>query len=502
MNAEAAYDELIRRAREESLLASCTELLGWDEDTYMPRGGVANRGSQMALLAGLQHEKISDPVLGELLAVLEGSSLVRDPQSPEAVNVRVLRRLHERVTRLPRQLVEERARLTTRAAQEWALARQNADFAHFRPWLEKVVNIKRAEAECLNAECPYDGLLDEHEPGARSRDIAGLFDSLRRELAPLVGAIACSGRKASPAILSREYPIDRQRFFGETAASAVGFDFNRGRLDTTTHPFFSTIGPGDCRITTRFSTHNFSDGFFCILHEAGHALYEQGLDPAHQGTPMGEAPSLGAHESQARLWENAVGRSRGFWEFFFPRARQVFHETLSDVTLDDFHRAVNHVAPSCIRVQADEITYNLHILVRFELERALIAADLKPADLPGAWNEAYRHYLGITPPNDREGCLQDGHWATGLIGYFPTYTLGNVFAAQLFAKASAEIGDLDRQFARGEFSGLVGWLREKVYRQGHRFATGQLIEHATGAPPNHAPLVDSLRQKYGALYGT
>jgi carboxypeptidase Taq len=502
MSVRGAYEELIRRAREESVLASCIDLLGWDEETYMPRGGVANRADQLALLAGIQHEKATDPRIGELLAYLEGSSLAASPQEPTAVNIRELRRVYNRLTRLPRTLVEERARLTSLAQQEWASARQDADFARFRPWLEKVVRIKRGEAECLGyQDCPYDALLDEYEPGVRGGELAGLFDSLRRELGPLAAVITSSGRMTSAGLLHREYPIDRQRFLGETVAAAVGFDFDRGRLDTTTHPFFSNIGPGDCRITARFSTHNFSDAFFCILHEVGHGLYEQGLDPAHQGTPMGQAPSLGVHESQARLWENAVGRSRAFWEYFFPRARQVFHEALCDVALDDFYRAVNQVAPSFIRVQADEVTYNLHILLRFELERALITGDLRPADLPGAWDDAFMAHLGICPPNDREGCLQDGHWASGLIGYFPTYTLGNVFAAQLFAKAEKDIGDLDRQFARGDFSGVLAWLRDNVHIQGHRFAARKLIEHATGIPPGHRPLVEGLRRKYAELCG-
>jgi carboxypeptidase Taq len=502
MKAQAAYDELVRRSRQEALLASCAELLGWDEETYMPRDGVAHRADQMAFLAGLLHEWATDPRVGELLGVLEGSALVRDPESPATVNVRETRRVYDRLTRLPRRLVEELARTTSFAQQEWGVARQNADFCSFRPWLEKVVALKRHEADALGYEdAAYDALLEDYEPGATSRALAQLFDALRRELVPLVTALTYAPRKPNVAVLHRDYPVDRQRVFGETVAAAVGFDFHRGRLDPTTHPFFSSIGPGDCRITTRFSARNFSDGFFGILHEVGHALYEQGLDPAHYGTPMGESGSLGVHESQSRLWENLVGRSRPFWEHFFPLARQVFHEALAGVTLDEFHFAVNHVEASCNRVRADEVTYNLHILVRFELERALMAGDLKVADVPAAWNEAYRHYLGVTPPNDAEGCLQDGHWAAGLIGYFPTYTLGNLFAAQLFAKAAEELGDLDAQLARGEFGGLLGWLRAKVHRQGQRYLAARLIERVTGSPPDHRPLVQGLRRKYGELYG-
>jgi carboxypeptidase Taq len=502
MQAQTAYEELIRRTREEALLASCAALLGWDELIYMPRGGVAHRGRQMAYLAGLQHEKATDPRIGELLDEIESAGLAADPLTPAAVNVREIRRVYERAIRLPRALVEALAQTTSIAQQEWAVARERDDYAHFCPWLEKIVALKRSEAEAIGFQsAPYDALLDEYEPGARSEEIARLFAALRNDLVALVAAVAATGRTPDASILARPFPVDRQRIFGEAAAAALGFDFARGRLDTTVHPFFTTIGPGDYRITTRFSTNTFGDGFFGILHELGHALYEQGLDPEHHGTPMGEAVSLGMHEAQARLWENTVGRSRGFWHHFFPYARQVFHSVLHDVSRDEFVLAVNHVRPSLNRVQADEATYNLHILVRFELEQALLTGDLKAADVPAAWNEAYRHYLGLTPSTDAEGCLQDGHWGAGLIGYFPTYTLGNLYAAQLFTQAAEERGDFHEPFTRGDFSGLLDWLTEKVYRQGHRYSSAGLVEHVTGSPPDHRPLVKLLRRKYGELYG-
>jgi carboxypeptidase Taq len=501
MRAEAAYTELIRRVREESLLASCADLLAWDEETYMPRGGAHHRGEQMALLAGMQHDRAADPRVGELLAQVESSTLLADPASPEAVNVREIRRAFNRATRLPRRLVQELARTTALAQQEWAFARRDADFARFRPWLEKIVTLKRRAAEAWGyQDTAYDALLDEYEPGATSRAISTLFAALRRELVPLVHAIAGSRRKADVSILHRDYPLDRQRAFGEATATLLGFDFRRGRLDTAMHPFSIGIGPGDCRITTRYHRHDFSDAFFTILHETGHGLYEQGLDPAHRDTPMGEATSLGMHESQARLWENTVGRCRSFWSHLFSLARRAFPEALGDVAEDGFHFAVNHVQPSLIRVSADEATYNLHILARFELEQALISGDLKPADVPSAWSEAYRHYLGVAPANDAEGCLQDGHWASGQLGYFPTYTLGNVFAVQLFAAATTDLGCLDASFAKGDFAGLLGWLRDKIHHHGSRYPAATLIEHVTGAAPDHRPLVEQLRRKYGELY--
>ena len=501
MGPRAAYDELIRRSREHATLASCSALLGWDEQTYMPPGGAAARGDQMAMLAGLHHERATDPRIGDLLGVLEGSELVRDADSPEAANVRELRRDYDRRTKLPKSLVEELAKTTTIAQQEWVAARKGSNFPHFRPWLESIFALKRREAECLGAGEPYDALLDEFEPGAKARDLAVNFDSLRRELVPLVDAIAGSARKPAVGILNRDYPVDRQKMLGEMVAAAVGFDFTRGRLDTTAHPFCSGIGPGDCRITTRYNPRDFGESFFGVLHEVGHGLYEQGLPPLHAGTPLGEAASLGIHESQSRLWENAVGRGRPFWAYWLPVARRIFRAALGDVDPEAFHFAINRVAPSPIRVQADEVTYNLHILARFELERALLGGDLPVVDLPGAWAEVYRKYLGITPADDADGCLQDIHWAAGLVGYFPTYTLGNLFAAQLYARANAEIGGLDDAFARGDFAGLLGWLRLRIHAEGRRFRSAALVERATGAPPDHRPLVTALRGKYGELYG-
>ena len=501
MTARDAYDALVNRSRERALLASCSALLSWDEQTYLPRGGASYRGDQMALLAGLHHERGTDPSLADLLGAVEGSDLLAKSDSPEAANVRQWRRTFDRVRRLPRTLVEELARVTTLAQGVWVEARSENDFEAFRPSLETIVALKRQEGACLAdpGDDPYDALLDEYEPGAKGRDLTALFEALRGELVPLVAAIAGSTRPKSQAFLG-DYPAATQRIFGETVAGAIGFDFERGRLDTTAHPFCSGIGPGDCRITTRFDPGDFLDGFFSILHEVGHGLYEQGVDPAHAGTPMGEAVSLGVHESQSRLWENGIGRSRAFWEHWLPFARRIFREPLHAAQLDAFHATVNRVEPSLIRVQADEATYNLHILIRFELEQALIAGDLAVVDLPLAWNAKYRDFLGITPPDDARGCLQDIHWAAGLIGYFPTYTLGNLYAAQLRDRADADLGGLDREVARGHFAPLLEWLRAKIHRQGQRHPAATLIEEATGSPLDHRPLIRSLRVKYAPLY--
>ena len=495
MRPQSAYDELIRLSREEALLASCVDVLEWDEETCLPRAGVAHRSEQLAMLAGLLHDRAVDPRVEELLVALEGGELVADPESPAAVNVRELRRAYDRERRLPRRLVEESARVTALAQQAWADAREASDFSRFQPWLERQLALAREEADAVGyPQTRYDALLDDYEPGVTTAQVSALFAILRAELVPLVQAL--TDRPVRP--LRRDYPVDRQRIFAEAVANAVGFDFDRGRMDTAVHPFCTSLGPGDTRITARYSSADFGSGFFTVLHEVGHALYEQGLDPSHYGTPMGEPAALGLHESQSRLWENFVGRSRAFWQHFFPRARGVFHEALHDVKLDAFVASLNRVARSLTRTDADEVTYNLHILIRFEIEQALLAGDLPARDLPAAWAAAYRDALGIAPTNDREGCLQDGHWAEGLIGYCPTYTLGNVYAAQLVAAARRDLGDLDTQFARGDFAGLLGWLRDRIHRHGQRFTAAALVERATGAPPDSRALIESLRTRYMA----
>lgn len=500
MRAEQAYAELVALAREASLLGSCEALLEWDELTQMPPGGVEQRSRQRALLAGLLHQRACDPRRGELLAELEGAALCADPESPAAANVRELRRSYERSRRVPRALAEEKARVCSLAQQEWVTAREQAEFARFEPWLGRIVGLEREQAACLGGGAePYDALLDGFEPGATSAELERLFAGLREALVPLFDALRGAARRPRSAILRREFPIDRQRAFGEEVAAALGFDFERGRLDLSAHPFSISIGPGDTRITTRFDARHFADGFFAILHEVGHALYDQGLDPEWRGTPTGEPSSIGMHEAQSRLWENRVGRSRGFWQHFFPRACAAFPRALRGVSLDDFHLALHTVAPTLIRVDADEVSYGLHILVRFELERALLRGELVTADVPAAWREAYRRHLGIEPGNDAEGCLQDGHWAEGLFGYFPTYALGDMIAAQLFAQAQRELGDLEAAMARGEFAPLRDWLRERVHRQGGRLPTARLVEKLTGRPPDPAALVAALRRSYGAL---
>ncbi len=497
-----AYEELIRRAKEVALLDSCASVLHWDQRTYMPAKGSGHRAEQIALLAGMVHQKATAPEISDLLAQVEQSHLVRETGSPAAVNAREIRRTYTRATKLPPALVEELARTCALARDVWVEARKKSDFALFRPWLEKVVALKRQEAAAVGyATTPYDALLDDYEPGETTASVTKVFTALREELVHLVLAIATSGTQPNVSILEREYPVDRQEAFGKAAAGAMGFDFEGGRLDVTTHPFCSGIGPGDTRLTTRYNPRDFGDAFFSILHEAGHGIYDQGLDPEQYGTPMGQPVSLGIHESQSRMWENFVGRSRPFWEHLFPKAQEAFPAALADVSLDAFHLAINDVRPSFIRVDADEATYNLHILLRFELEQALIRGDVMAGDVPAAWNETFKRYVGLEVPDDAQGCLQDTHWSGGAIGYFPTYALGNLYAAQFFAQAHADLGDLDEQFRRGEFGPLKEWLNAKIHRQGQRHRAADLVVAVTGKSLDHRPFMDYLRSKYAPLYG-
>jgi carboxypeptidase Taq len=502
MDPQAAYADLLHHVREIALLNSCAGVLGWDERTYMPHNGSAHRAEQMALLARMAHEKMTAPRIGDLLGTVEQSDLVKEADSDAAANAREIRRIYDRAVKLPPQLVETLARETTRAQQVWQEARAKNEFAAFRPSLETIVRLKREEAEAIGyKDVPYDALLDEYEPGATTAEVTRIFAALRKELTPLVKAIAGSSRRPKREILERDYPVDRQKIFGQAAAAAIGFDFAAGRIDVTTHPFCSGIGPGDCRICTRYNPRHFSEAFFGVLHEAGHGIYEQNLPPSQFGTPVGSFASLGIHESQSRLWENQVGRGWGFWEHFFPRARQVFLDALCDVSLKEWMFAINDVRPSFIRVEADEATYNLHIVLRFELEQALVAGQLEAADVPAAWNEKFQKMLGLTPPDDARGCLQDIHWSFGGLGYFPTYTLGNLYAAQFMEAARRDVPNLDRDFHHGEFAGLKTWLNEKIHRHGQRYRAGTLCERVTGKPLGHGALMKYLREKYGPLYG-
>ena len=497
------YEAVRQHVIETGYLGSTIGLLGWDERTKMPASNAAYRAEQMTLLSGMVHERSVDPHFGEQLAELADSDLVtQDPTSDAAITVLRLKRGYDKSVKLPKRLVEELTRAGVLGQSQWQKSRAEDDFASFAPCLKEIVKLKKEEAEVIGYEDSiYDPLLDDFEPEAKTARVRDVLEGLRKELVPLVTKIAESGHQADTSILTRSYPAERQKTFVREVATQIGFAFDRGVLAETTHPFCTDLGPNDCRINTRYLENFFPGGVFGTIHEAGHGIYEQGLQSDTYGLPLASYASLGIHESQSRMWENCVARSHAFWQYFFPKAQAVFHESLGDVKLDDFYWAVNSVQPSLIRVEADEATYNLHILIRFELEIDLMEGRLAVDDLPEAWNQKYQDYLGITPPNAADGVLQDVHWSGTMIGYFPTYTLGNLHAAQFFEKAEEEIGPLDEQFAQGEFGTLKTWLNEKIHSQGQRFWADELTERVTGRPLSHEPLIRYLRGKLGPLYG-
>jgi carboxypeptidase Taq len=498
---QTTYDRLCAHAREVALLHSTQSLLEWDERTKLPPAGGEYRAEQVSCLAGLAHERETAPAVGDWLDELLDSSLAADPHGDTGAVIRNLKRDYDKKTKLPQSLVEELARTAVLGQQVWAESRRANDFARFRPVLEKMLHLKRQEAAAIGYDdVPYDPLLDDYEPGEKTANVRRVLAELREQLVPLVAEIAASPRRPKMELLKQSFPIGLQAAFGKQVAEAIGFDFRAGRLDVTDHPFCSDMGPRDVRITTRYDEHFFPSALFSILHEAGHGMYEQGLPDDGYGLPTGSAVSLGIHESQSRMWENLVGRSRAFWEHFYPQAQTMF-TALADVPLDDFYFAINEVRPSLIRVEADEATYNLHILVRFELEQALLLDELQVADLPGAWNDKYRDYLGIEPPDDANGVLQDVHWSAGLIGYFPTYSLGNLYASQFFAQAEKELGGLASMFRGGQFAPLRDWLTTHVYEQGRRYSAAQLAERITGQPLSHDAMIRHLREKLSPLYG-
>jgi carboxypeptidase Taq len=499
-DATAAYDQLLVHSRGTFLLTSTSALLGWDQEVCMPPGGGELRSKQLALLAELAHRRATDERVGGWLATCAGDAGLR-ADAVAAANVQQWRRDFDRATRLPGTLVAELAEVESRAQQEWATARQNSDFAHFRPWLERMVSLQRQKAECLRApgQPLWDALADLYEPGMNQRELTLLFAPLRQRLTALLDRLR-GGRAPTGAFARHEFDEARQEAFVRAVLAAIGFDGRRGRLDRSAHPFCTGAG-GDVRLTTRFHKDNVLDALSSTMHEGGHGLYEQGMLQEHLGTPLGEAASLGIHESQSRLYENQVGRSRAFWSWCRQRAREHLGVAVDPFPAEAIYRDANRVAASLIRVEADECTYNLHVMVRFQLEPQLLSGELPVADLPAAWNAAYQDHLGVAVPDDRRGCLQDVHWSCGLFGYFPTYTLGNLYAAQLAAAAARALGDLDGQLARGEFAPLRGWLREHVHRHGRRHEPAELCRLATGAPLSSEPFLAHLERKLTGVYG-
>jgi carboxypeptidase Taq len=479
-------------------LTQASALMSWDQRTYLPPKGNAGRSRAIATIGRLRHDRMTDPSLADVLASLEAADLEGD----DAALVRETRRDVDLAARLPRELVGRAAEQFSLAETSWAAARAHDDFASFAPVLRENLVIVReiAQAHAAGGDL-YDALHDLYERDSTAAAVEAVFTPLRAELVELVGEIRERGRSIDVSPLLGAFDEGRQERFNLGVARAFGYDLDGGRLDRTTHPFASGIGRGDVRITTRYKGDDLRGALFPTLHEAGHGIYEQNLPAEHAGTPLGRHASLGVHESQSRLWENLVGRSLPFWEWAYPRLQETFPDRLGAVDLEAFHAAMNVVEPSLIRVEADEVTYHLHVMIRFELERALLEGSLDVDDLPGAWNERYEAYLGITPPDDRRGCLQDVHWAGGMIGYFPTYSLGTLLSAQLWEALRRDLGDVDDAMRRGEFGGILSWLIEHVHRHGRRYTPAELTRRATGAELSAEPYLRYAREKYGTIYG-
>ncbi len=491
--------QLLERLATIGDVRSAASVLAWDRQTYMPAGGVEGRARQLATLARLAHEML---VSNETRRLLEAAGH-GEPGSEEAALLRLSRREHGRAARLPARLVEETTRATALAEPAWMRAREVPDWALFAPHLEKVLALKKEQAEHLGGgEHAYDAMLDLYAPGSTTAGLRRMFDELKAGILPLVRGIRGGPDEDREAPLRGEFDEERQEEFGREVISRFGYDWSRGRQDRAVHPFCINFGgPDDVRITTRVDRNLVQIALFAFCHEAGHGLYEQGVNPAYSRTPLTGGVSMGVHESQSRLWENLVARSRPFWSHFYPRLRSVFPDALNGTGAEGFYRAVNAVRPSPIRTEADELTYNLHVLLRFELEVDLFEGDLSAADLPEAWNAKTREYLGFTPETDAVGVLQDTHWALGLFGYFPTYATGNVLSVQLFEAAVRDRPQIPDEMGRGEFGALLGWLRENIHRHGSRYEPDELIERATGRPCDTAPYLRYLKTKFGELYG-
>jgi carboxypeptidase Taq len=496
---DETWQDAERRMRELGDLRRVVGLLSWDQETLMPPAGAAARARRLATVQGIAHERLCDPAFGAALDRLAEAEL--DPV--RAACVRHARRDRERARKLPTDFVRRLAAARSRGVQAWKRARAENDFAVLRGPLEQVVALTRERADRLSEDGEhYDALLDDYELGMRVERLEPLLCELGAALRELLDAVREPAAAAPPPpFAGAEFPRDAQWSYTIELLRELGFDLDAGRQDRSPHPFTSSPALADVRLTTRLFPDNPFSGIFSTIHEAGHGLYEQGFDPAHEDLPVADAPSLGLHESQSRLWENVVGRSLPFWQHELPRLRAAFPEQLATASVEDVHRHVNRVTPSLIRVDADEVTYNLHIIARFELELALVRGDLEVGALPDAWDDAYRRLLGIDPPDHLRGVLQDIHWSQGLIGYFPTYTLGNLYAAVLWGQLRRDRPAIEDEIERGEFAPLLGWLRERIHRHGRVLDGEELIRRVTGRPLETGPFVDYLWGKFGPLYG-
>jgi carboxypeptidase Taq len=495
-NLDSRFDELLRRLGEISDLSRVSSLLVWDHETKMPPLGATARADQSATLARLAYELGTAPELGALFEELRELEQDRAPDSFEASVIRVARRDYEKERRIPGELRAEMTRAAALGYRAWLEARAAADFELLRPHLERRLALTREYVACHEPyDDPYDVLLDDHERGMRTADVAAVFGRLKEDLVPLIAGI---GEPVDDSCLHGDFPPDAQRAFSLTVLACWGMDDRAWRLDDTVHPFAVALAESDIRLTARFERENLI-GIFSCLHEFGHGLYDRQIDTRYSRTPLHEGTSSGFHESQSRLWENVVGRRLSTWRFFYPRLQEAFPAQLGDVPLEAFHRALNRVKPSVTRMDADEVTYPLHIVLRFELEREMLAGDVVPADLPEAFDAKLREYLGVEPEGVVDGVLQDVHWSDSTFGYFPTYALGNVISVQLWERVIEDLPDIDREFERGEFGSLSEWLGEHVHRWGRALEPPELLERVVGGPLDPEPYLAYLHSNVDAL---
>lgn len=493
-------EELRVRLGEIADIHAAVALLHWDQETYMPPKAATARGFQLATLSALAHRLFTDPELGDALRGLRDKDGSLSPDDAKLVAEALYD--YERAVKLPESFVHELAQEQSRAYEEWVRAREASDWARFQPRLARLLDLLRKKADLLGYEgSPYNALLEDYERGMTVEALRPLFDELAQRQSALVERILAAPRPPAESWLDQEWDVERQWAFSLQVLQDLGYDFEAGRQDKSIHPFTTNFDIQDVRVTTRLNPREPFSALTGSIHEGGHALYEQGFPLEDRRTPLAAAPSLGIHESQSRMWENIIGRSLPFWKHYTPKLRKVFPKQLRGVKAEDIYRALNRVEPSLIRVEADECTYNLHIILRFELELDLIERRLDVKDVPEAWNAKMKRYLGIAPSNDREGCLQDIHWSHGSIGYFPTYALGNLYAAQLFERLEQDVPDLWSHVEAGDFRPLLAWLREHVHKYGRRKQATEIVRDATGKDPSSEPFLNYLETKYGALYG-
>ena len=495
------YSEFLEKLHTISDVEKSIAVLEWDRETYMPVEGNAGRTSQVSTLSAIAHELFTSNELGDLLAAAEQEQASAEYDSTQASMLRNVRRTYDEQCRFSSEFVKRSSSITGAAGAAWAKSRQDNDFASFKPHLEAAVAVAQESAEIYGYEDEkYDALLGQHERGMKAADLRRIFAKLKSETVPLVTAIGEKLDAVDDRILKQDFPVEAQRTMCHYAAESVGYDFKRGHLGEVHHPFSTSFGRNDVRITTRFAPEFAVSSIFAVLHESGHAMYEQGIAEDLDRTPLGRGTSSGIHESQSRLIENQLGRSLGYWQVHYPELTRHFPEQLRGASVEQFYRAINKVQPSFIRVEADELTYNMHIMLRFELEQQLINGELSVADLPEAWRAKMQELLGVAPKTDTEGVLQDVHWSLAAFGYFPTYTLGNLYSAQFVAAAKQQDPLIETELARGDNTRLLAWLHQNIHRHGSKFDPAQLCERATGSTLRAQPFVDYVREKYGAIY--